>query len=300
MFTFSTALLFFYTLLSSSPSALALIGKDAQWGGPSASCKLSYVDQDGTFVSYCSGTLVEKNIVLTSAHCVQGIALETMRIQCGFAEEQPIITHESSTRADISFKEQHLVQNVELHPDYNNQTLDFDLAQVKLKTISTITPAHLFLYNEPLNPNSLQTFDQCIINGFGRHGDSLGHLYHAPLDLKDLTINSQGAVELQQFIFSEVDVHPNYVETLRRYIQEKNLNRDFINSLSDWNPDNISSATLMGGDSGSGLLCREFSGPWRTIGVASYIQPSLTLNGTISIINNFILMDHKKARTPFW
>lgn len=80
---------------------------------------------------FCGGALIDKLFVVTAGHCVFGSRAAEIDVLTG---SQSLAT--GGTRRHVA--------SITLHPRYNDNTLDFDIAVIKLKTAATgIAVSHL-------------------------------------------------------------------------------------------------------------------------------------------------------------
>ncbi|CAG7822945.1 unnamed protein product [Allacma fusca] len=89
------------------------------------------------YKGFCGGSVINDRYILTAAHCAEYMkifGLNTFRIILG----DNLIDGTSSTRQVIS------VAQVKIHPKYNNETVNYDVALVRL--VKTIT------YNDNIQP----------------------------------------------------------------------------------------------------------------------------------------------------
>ena len=102
---------------------------------------------------FCGGALIDKLFVVTAAHCVFGSR----------ATEIDVLTGTQSLA--IGGTRRH-VAAIRIHPGYNDNTLDFDIAIIKLKTAATgIVVSHLISQRQEaaLAPAGTQTW----VTGWG-------------------------------------------------------------------------------------------------------------------------------------
>ena len=110
-------------------------GEPAEPGDYPWAVSLAFIDQNGSLRSYCGGSLIGAEWVLTAAHC-------DVRV----GEKVILGRHDLTTNEG----EVHDVVQVINHASYNSDTNDSDIALVKLDSPSTQTPISLVP-----SPNSL-------------------------------------------------------------------------------------------------------------------------------------------------
>ena len=81
----------------------------------------SWIEDDSTEAQFCGGALVGEQHILTAAHCVDGMWPQDIQVMVGIAD----LPFGPGERLDIS--------GVVIHPDYNPDTNEHDLALIKLK-----------------------------------------------------------------------------------------------------------------------------------------------------------------------
>lgn len=141
----------------------------------------------GSFAG-CSGVLVSSEYVLTAAHCLGSFRKFQIGALCN---DDDNCGQESET---IWIKEEFV------HPDYDNESLDFDVALVKLRNPSITQPA---------------TLDMDNLVGEYEHGDD--NLWVMGFGLTDENDFSSTSEHLQHVDLSFVDFeicNENYRETL--------------------------------------------------------------------------------------
>ncbi|XP_064103370.1 trypsin-1-like, partial [Macrobrachium nipponense] len=87
---------------------------------------------------YCGGSIICNKWVLTAAHCVAGQAPSQSLVVIG--------EHQWTSTTDTSVTEPKEIQQIIIHPDYDSQRMDNDIALIELKT------AIVFPFNNKIAP----------------------------------------------------------------------------------------------------------------------------------------------------
>jgi secreted trypsin-like serine protease len=118
---------------------------------------------------FCGGTLVDKYIVVTAGHCVYDAEPADIEILTGTS---------SLKRGGV----RHEVAKIILHPQYNDNRIDYDIAIIKLKT-----PAEGLEVAQLLSKNDERSFakpgTKSFVIGWGNLGTDV-----YPYDLREVTL----------------------------------------------------------------------------------------------------------------
>lgn len=286
-----------------STAALAEIrsvGREIILGAQAQSCILEFKSPKmkmKNFSSFCSGTLVYKNKILTAAHCVAGIKADIVAKDPA-AEVRARCNPSATTNLDgsntVTFGETLALSttNMWFHPQYNARTLVNDIGMYESTVASKIPPVEIA---KPSDVVDLATgkFDltkyECKISGFGRNATG-GSGVPFSIDLKNntfvplaraavdkgesLVIEQSLMVETKQMTFEDMR-YTSFVLGMF-YEQLTSGTGDAIpNMISTFNDFGLIKWSVMPGDSGGGTQCKSLTGGKDVvIAVNSAIAPS--------------------------
>lgn len=111
---------------------------------------------------FCGGTIVRPNIVITASHCVENIWTDEIKLKFG----DHITAGPQKTKGVVTMK----AELIKMHPKYNSDTVDNDIAIIKLKGnvaySRKIQPACLPTSSDDIDVNT--DGKNCWITGWGK------------------------------------------------------------------------------------------------------------------------------------
>jgi trypsin len=92
---------------------------------------------------FCGGSIIAEKWILTAAHCLYDTDGNPLKMDDLF-----IFLNTYNLSLPKSEREFHRIERLILHPGYNDNTLENDIALIELKTITTLTPIKLPAQND--------------------------------------------------------------------------------------------------------------------------------------------------------
>lgn len=114
---------------------------------------------------YCGGALINKEWIVTGAHCVTYRNASTLRVVLG---EYDVTRHEGIEL----FRD---VDSFQMHPSYHLLTADFDIALVRFKPALNRFSRFISPICLPTVNDSFPSGSNCTVTGFGRLAEA-GHI----------------------------------------------------------------------------------------------------------------------------
>nr|XP_054749016.1 serine-rich adhesin for platelets-like [Lytechinus pictus] len=208
-------------------------GTDARYGQWPWIASLSIRVRDLPFYHFCGATLISDQWAMTAAHCVHPPVFELIADKLLLGDID--LYGSAATRQLID------IEGVYVHPAFNEFVIDYDVALIKLSA-----PVQLGDYISPVcletSSEESSLYSQCISIGWGStvSGGSL-------------------SPSLQEATFNLTEI-----EECRNITGDDELTE---NHICAWDP--RGGVSVCQGDSGSSLMCQEYSGTWRLVGITS-------------------------------
>ncbi|XP_041480192.1 uncharacterized protein LOC121427594 isoform X25 [Lytechinus variegatus] len=208
-------------------------GTDALYGQWPWIASLSVRVRDLPFYHLCGATLISDQWAMTAAHCVHPPVFELIA--------DKLLVGDIDLYGSGATRELLDIESVYVHPAFNEFVIDYDVALIKLSA-----PVEIGDYISPVcletSSEESSLYSQCISIGWGStvSGGSLSpSLQEATFDLRE-------------------------IEECRNITGDDKLTE---NNICAWDP--RGGVSICRGDSGSSLMCQEYSGTWRLVGITS-------------------------------
>lgn len=123
---------------------------------------------------YCGGTLIDRNSVLTAAHCVEFIGRNTNGNTLGYRDVRLVVGVTVLSTDQGQVRRIDRLSDIDIHPNFSKRTLRYDAAVIKLsRPVKRIAP--IKLAEVPVGPDNLETpGNLATVTGWGSTQPSPG------------------------------------------------------------------------------------------------------------------------------
>jgi secreted trypsin-like serine protease len=119
---------------------------------------------------FCAGTIIDEEFILTAAHCAEVLSAAQLRVLTG-------------TQSLAVGGTRHAVQQIKIHPGFNDQTFDFDIALIQLKTrVREIAPPKMADMITTAQDGLAKRGTDSFVIGWGNTGISF------PTELREVSV----------------------------------------------------------------------------------------------------------------
>jgi secreted trypsin-like serine protease len=109
---------------------------------------------------FCAGTVIDEEFILTAAHCAEILPAAQLHVLTG-------------TQSLASGGTRHTVRRIKIHPGFNDQTFDFDIALIQLKTkVTGIAPPKMADMIKTSQEGLAKRGTDSLVIGWGNTGTS--------------------------------------------------------------------------------------------------------------------------------